>query len=147
MQSNYLPENADDFFAQRYDYVVDAVDTVSAKIDLARRCCARGIPIISSMGAANKLDPTLFEVLDIYETKVDPLARVMRKKLKEYNVPHLKVVCSRERPQHPTGGKEPPAPGRNSVPGSVSFVPPVVGMIMAGEVIRDLLGIHVEVSA
>ncbi|EFR40444.1 ThiF family protein [Selenomonas sp. oral taxon 137 str. F0430] len=147
MQAFYLPENADDFFAQRYDYVVDAVDTVSAKIDLARRCCARGIPIISSMGAANKLDPTLFEVLDIYETKVDPLARVMRKKLKEYNVPHLKVVCSLERPQHPTGGKEPPAPGRNSLPGSVSFVPPVVGMIIAGEIIRDLLGIHVEVSA
>jgi len=142
----YLPENADDFFSQHYDYVVDAVDTVSAKIDLARRCHVHGIPLVASMGAANKLDPTLFEVLDIYETKGDPLARVMRKKLKEYGVPHLKVVCSRERPCRPMGGGETPAPGRNSVPGSVSFVPPVVGLIMAGEVVRDLLGIRVEVS-
>ena len=143
----YLPENADAFFSHPYDYVVDAVDTVSAKIDLARQCHARGIPLISSMGAANKLDPTLFEVLDIYRTKVDPIARIMRKKLREYGVPHLKVVCSRERPRAVLGGRASPAPGRRSVPGSVSFVPAVVGLIMAGAVVRDLVGVHVEVSA
>lgn len=143
----YQPENADAFFAHHYDYVVDAVDTVSAKIDLVRQCYARGIPVISSMGAANKLDPTLFEVLDIYRTKADPIARIMRKKLKEYGIPHLKVVCSRERPRAVVGGQGTPVPGRRSVPGSVSFVPAAVGLIMAGAVVRDLVGIRVEVSA
>ena len=143
MTAFYHPEHAARFFRSKYDYVVDAVDTVSAKIHLAIQCYERGIPIISSMGAANKLDPTLFEVIDIYKTKADPLARIMRKKLKEHRIPRLKVVCSRERPHT----EDRHTPHHRSVPGSISFVPPVVGMIMAGEVIRDLVGVRVEVSA
>ena len=143
----YQPEAAEQFFPEHYDYVLDAVDTVTAKIDLAVQCHRRGIPIIASMGAANKLDPTLFEIMDIYRTKGDPLARVLRKKLKEQGVPHLRVVCSRERPRTPEIGEEQPAAGRNSVPSSVSFVPSVVGLIMAGAVVRDLLNIRVEVSS
>lgn len=143
----YQPEEAERFFSELYDYALDAVDTVTAKIDLAVQCHRRGIPIIASMGAANKLDPTLFEIMDIYRTKGDPLARVLRKKLKEQGVPHLRVVCSRERPRTPEIGEEQPAAGRNSVPSSVSFVPSVVGLIMAGAVVRDLLNIRVEVSS
>ena len=94
----YLPENADTFFGQSYDYVIDAVDTVTAKIDLVLACHARKIPIICSMGAGNKLDPTQFEVADIYKTSVDPIARVMRKKLKAAGIHHLPVVYSKERP-------------------------------------------------
>ena len=135
----YQPEAAEQFFPEHYDYVLDAVDTVTAKIDLAVQCHRRGIPIIASMGAANKLDPTLFEIMDIYRTKGDPLARVLRKKLKEQGVPHLRRT--------PEIGEEQPAAGRNSVPSSVSFVPSVVGLIMAGAVVRDLLNIRVEVSS
>ena len=143
----YLPEEADSFFATHYDYAVDAVDTVTAKVDLAVQCQARNIPLIASMGAANKLDPTLFEVMDIYRTKGDPLARILRKKLKERGVRRLTVVCSRERPKRPAAGICAPAPGRHLVPGSVSFVPPVAGMIMAGVVVRALTGAAVEVSS
>lgn len=143
----YQPEHADMFFLEHYDYALDAVDTVTAKVDLAVQCCRRGIPLIASMGTANKLDPTLFEVMDIYRTKGDPLARVLRKKLKERDVPRLKVVCSRERPQRLKAGEETPAPGYSTVPASVSFVPSVAGLIMAGAVIRDLLNISVEVSS
>ena len=99
------------------------------------------------MGAANKLDPSLFEVMDIYRTKGDPLARILRKKLKEKGIPHLKVVCSRERPRMPETGEETPAAGRRTVPASVSFVPSVAGLMMAGAVVRDLLNIRVEVSS
>ena len=120
---------------------------MTAKIDLAVQCHRRGIPLIASMGAANKLDPTLFEVMDIYRTTGDPLARILRKKLKERGVPHLRVVCSRERPRTSEAGVEQPAAGRNSVPASISFVPSAVGLIMAGAVIRDLLNIRVEVSS
>ena len=143
----YQPEEAHIFFPERYDYVLDAVDTVTAKIDLAVQCHQRGIPMIASMGAANKLDPTLFEVMDIYRTKGDPLARILRKKLKEHGVLRLKVVCSRERPRTPVTGEEQPVAGRNIVPASISFVPSAVGLIMAGAVIRDLLNIRVEVSS
>ena len=143
----YQPEEAHTFFPERYDYVLDAVDTVTAKIDLAVQCHRRGIPMIASMGAANKLDPTLFEVMDIYRTKGDPLARILRKKLKEHGVLRLKVVCSRERPRTPVTGEEQPVAGRNTVPASISFVPSVVGLIMAGAVVRDLLNIRVEVSS
>ena len=127
--------------------MLDAVDTVTAKIDLAVQCHRRGIPLIASMGAANKLDPALFEVMDIYRTSGDPLARILRKKLKERGIPHLRVVCSRERPRTPALGEEQPAAGRNSVPASISFVPSAAGLIMAGAVIRDLLNIRVEVSS
>ena len=143
----YQPEEAHTFFPERYDYVLDAVDTVTAKIDLAVQCHRRGIPMIASMGAANKLDPTLFEVMDIYRTKGDPLARILRKKLKEHGVLRLKVVCSRERPRTPVTGEEQPVAGRNTVPASISFVPSAVGLIMAGTVVRDLLNIRVEVSS
>ena len=143
----YQPEEAERFFSEPYDYALDAVDTVTAKIDLAVQCHRRGIPLIASMGAANKLDPTLFEVMDIYRTTGDPLARILRKKLKERGVPHLRVVCSRERPRTSEAGVEQPAAGRNSVPASISFVPSAVGLIMAGAVIRDLLNIRVEVSS
>ena len=147
MPEFYLPEKAEAFFAERYDYVLDAVDTMTAKIDLAVQCYRRGIPLIASMGAANKVDPSLFEVMDIYRTKGDPLARVLRKRLKEYGIPKLKVVCSRERPRISAQTGHPPAPGRNGVSGSVSFVPPVAGLIMAGAVIRDLVSIIPEVSS
>ena len=120
---------------------------MTAKIDLAVQCHQRGIPIIASMGAANKIDPALFEVMDIYRTKGDPLARVMRKKLKERGISRLKVVCSRERPRAPVRVAEIPAPGRNTIPASISFVPPVVGMIMAGAAVRDLVQIYPEVSS
>ena len=143
----YQPEAADQFFPEPYDYVLDAVDTVTAKIDLAVQCHRRGIPLIASMGAANKLDPALFEVIDIYRTSGDPLARILRKKLKERGILHLRVVCSRERPRTTAIGEEQPAAGRNSVPASISFVPSAAGLIMAGAVIRDLLNIRVEVSS
>ena len=143
----YQPDEADAFFPEHYDYVLDAVDTVTAKIDLAVQCHQRSIPIIACMGAANKLDPSLFEVMDIYCTAGDPLARILRKKLKERGVPRLKVICSRERPHRPTIGEERPAAGRNSVPASISFVPSAAGLIMAGAVIHDLLNIRVEVSS
>lgn len=134
-----------------YDYVVDAIDTVTGKIDLVLQCRDRHIPIICSMGAGNKLDPTKFEVTDIYKTSVDPLARVMRKKLKENRVKKLKVVYSKEKPlrvRQSGCGKNcicPPGSARNcdmrrAVPGSISFVPSVVGLIIAGEVVRDLTG-------
>ena len=143
----YQPEAAEQFFLEPYDYVLDAVDMVTAKIDLAVQCYRRGIPLIASMGAANKLDPALFEVMDIYRTTGDPLARILRKKLKERGIPHLRVVCSRERPRTPEAGEAQPAAGRNSVPASISFVPSAAGLIMAGAVIRDLLNIRVEVSS
>ena len=143
----YQPEAADQFFPEPYDYVLDAVDTVTAKVDLAVQCHRRGIPLIASMGAANKLDPALFEVIDIYRTSGDPLARILRKKLKERGILHLRVVCSRERPRTTAIGEEQPAAGRNSVPASISFVPSAAGLIMAGAVIRDLLNIRVEVSS
>ena len=143
----YQSEAAEQFFPEPYDYVLDAVDAVTAKIDLAVQCHRRGIPLIASMGAANKLDPALFEVMDIYRTTGDPLARILRKKLKERGIPHLRVVCSRERPRTTAIGEEQPAAGRNSVPASISFVPSAAGLIMAGAVIRDLLNIRVEVSS
>lgn len=143
----YQPDDADSFFPEQYDYVLDAVDTVTAKIDLAVQCHQRGIPLIAGMGAANKLDPSLFEVMDIYATKGDPLARILRKKLKERGVPRLKVVCSCERPRTPGAGEERPAAGRRTVPASISFVPSAAGLMMAGAAIRDLLNIRVEVSS
>ena len=129
----YLPEQADRFFARHYDYVVDACDTVAAKIDLALQCERRGLRLIASMGAGNKLDPTRFQVADIYETSMDPLARVMRRRLKALGVQHLQVVYSREQPrQVPSRGERAPSPG------SLSFVPSVAGLILAGEVIKEL---------
>ena len=132
----YLPENGEKFFRQDYDYVADAIDTITGKIHLVLQCHERGIPIICSMGAGNKLEPARFEVADIYDTSVDPIARIMRKKLKEHRIPHLKVVYSKEKPRAAGSGN--PA-GTRAVPGSISFVPSVAGLIMAGEIVRDLI--------
>jgi hypothetical protein len=118
------------------------LETATAKIDLACRCEKLGIPLIASMGTGNKLDPTRFEVADIYDTSVDPLARVMRKKLKEHGVRGLKVVYSKEQPLSVSQpGENPDGTPRRAVPGSVSFVPSVAGLIIAGEVVKDILGI------
>lgn len=134
-QCFFLPETKDEFDFSRYSYVVDAVDTVTAKIELVMQSQAAGVPIISSMGAGNKLNPAEFEVADIYETSVCPLARVMRRELKKRNVESLKVVYSKEPPLRPLMAD---GNSRKAIPGSVAFVPPVAGLIIAGEVVRDL---------
>lgn len=136
----YLPENAEQFLLETCDYIVDAVDTVSAKIDLAVRAAKLGIPLISAMGAGNKLDPCRFTVTDLSQTSGCPLARVMRHELKKRGITHLKVVYSEEpaaiRPQD--APNEPPENGRRAAPGSLPYVPSVAGLIIAGEVISDL---------
>ena len=148
----YLPENAADFDFSEYDYVVDAVDTVTAKIELIMRAKEAGTPVISSMGAGNKLDASAFRVADIYKTKVCPLAKVMRRELKKRGVKKLKVVYSEEQPIRPIEDMAiscrshcicPPGAAhkcteRRDIPGSVAFVPSVAGLIIAGEVIKDL---------
>lgn len=135
----YLPETADRFDFSEYDYVVDAVDTVTAKIELIMRAKAAGVPVISSMGAGNKLDPTRFEVADIAKTSVCPLARVMRRELKKRGIAQVKVVYSKEEPLVPQiSAPEQTKTSGKTVPGSVAFVPSVAGLIIAGEVIRDL---------
>ena len=134
----YGLETAGEFDFTRYDYVVDAIDTVSGKLALVERARAAGTPIISCMGAGNKLDPTAFRVADIYQTSGCPLARVMRKELKKRGVDHLKVVYSQELPLTPRYDS-PPEPGQRKIPpGSTAFVPSVAGLILAGEVVRDL---------
>ncbi len=132
----FLPETAEQFDFSVYDYVVDAVDTVTAKLELALRAEQAGTPIISAMGAGNKLDPSRFEVADISKTSVCPLARVMRRELKKRGIDHLKVVYSREEPLTPKQRLE--EGGRRSLPGSVAFVPSVAGLMIASEVIWDL---------
>lgn len=148
----FLPENADTFPFEEYDYVVDAVDTVTAKIALVMKSQEVGVPIISSMGAGNKLDASAFRVADIYKTKVCPLAKVMRRELKKRGVKKLKVVYSEEQPVRPledmliscrTHCICPPGAAhkcteRRDIPGSTAFVPSVAGLIIAGEVVKDL---------
>ncbi|NLT14192.1 MAG: tRNA threonylcarbamoyladenosine dehydratase [Clostridiales bacterium] len=133
-------DTAENFDFSSYDYVLDAIDTVSAKLILADLCRKAGIPLISSMGTGNKLDPTQLCVTDIYRTSGDPLARIMRRELKKQGILKLKVVCSKEEPVKPVFGLE-ETTTRRSVPGSISFVPPAAGMILAGECIKDLLEI------
>ncbi|HAT02233.1 MAG TPA: tRNA threonylcarbamoyladenosine dehydratase [Oribacterium sp.] len=137
----FLPDTSDQFDFSSYDYVVDAVDNVTAKIQLVMACQEAGTPIICSMGAGNKLDPTKFQVADIYKTSVDPLARVMRRELKKRHVKHLKVVYSTEEARKPVAspeqGMEMTETG-HPVPGSVAFVPSVCGLIIGGEVVKDL---------
>lgn len=151
----YLPETADQFDFSQYDYVVDAVDTVTAKIDIIMKAKEAGVPIISCMGAGNKLDPTQFQVADIYKTSVCPLAKVMRRELKKRGVKKLKVVYSTEPAIEPkenmeiscrTGCVCPPGTvhkctDRRAIPGSISFVPSVAGLIIGGEVVKDLCGV------
>ena len=149
----FLPENAADFPFEEYDYIVDAVDTVTAKISLVMKAKELNIPIISSMGAGNKLDASLFKVADIYQTKVCTLAKVMRRELKKRGVKKLKVVYSEEQPMTPIEDMAiscrsncicPPGAAhkcteRRAIPGSVAFVPSVAGLIIAGEVVKDLI--------
>lgn len=131
----YLPENADEYDLSGYDYIVDAVDTVSAKLEIISRAYRLDVPVISAMGAGNKTDPTLFKVADIKETSVCPLARVMRRELKVRGINSLKVVYSTEAAV--SFGEKDPESGKMS-PGSLSFVPSVMGLIIAGEVIKDI---------
>ncbi|TGY00743.1 tRNA threonylcarbamoyladenosine dehydratase [Hominisplanchenecus murintestinalis] len=135
----FLPENADEFDFTVYDYVVDAVDTVTAKLEIILRAEAAGTPVISSMGAGNKLDPGRFEIADIYQTSVCPLAKVMRKELRNRGIKKLKVVYSKEVPCRPA--RTVTEGSRRALPGSISFVPSAAGLVLAGEVIRDLAGI------
>lgn len=135
----FCPETENDFDFSKYDYVIDAIDTVTGKIGIIMKAKANNVPVISSMGAGNKLDPTAFEVADIYKTSVCPLARVMRTELKKRGVKDLKVVYSKE-PPIKTGEYD--GTTGKAVPGSVSFVPTVAGYIIAGEVIKDLTGIN-----
>lgn len=137
----YLPETAEQFDFSQYDYVVDAIDTVTGKIQLILQAQEAGVPVISSMGAGNKMNPAMFEVADIYQTSVCPLAKVMRRELKKRNVKHLKVVYSKEEPMTPLDSlcdtQKETQMGRRT-PGSNAFVPSVVGLIIASEVIKDL---------
>ncbi len=133
----YNSQNAEHFSFTDYDYIIDAIDMVSSKLLLAENAYKSGVPIISSMGAGNKLDPTAFEVTDIYKTSVCPLAKVMRMELKKRKINKLKVVYSKELPLKPLDSEE-KNENRRQIPGSVSFVPPAVGLIIAGEVIKDL---------
>ena len=148
----FLPENSDDFDFEKYDYVVDAVDTVTAKLEIIMKAKKHNVPVISAMGAGNKLDPSAFMVADIYDTKICPLARVMRRELKKRNVDSLKVVYSQEKPTRPIEDMSiscrsncvcPPGAAhkcteRRDIPGSTAFVPSIAGLIMAGEIVKDL---------
>lgn len=148
----FLPENADEFPFEEYDYVVDAVDTVTAKIELVMKAQEKGVPIISCMGAGNKLEASQFKVADIYKTKMCPLAKVMRRELKKRGVKKLKVVYSEEKPTRPIEdmsiscrthcicppGAKHKCTERRDIPGSLAFVPSVAGLIIAGEVVKDL---------
>ncbi len=148
----FLPENANEFPFEEYDYIVDAVDTVTAKIELVMKAKEVGVPIISSMGAGNKLDASAFRVADIYKTKMCPLAKVMRRELKKRGVKKLKVVYSEEKPTRPLEdmsiscrtncicppGAKHKCTERRDIPGSVAFVPSVAGLIIAGEIVKDL---------
>jgi len=148
----YMPENADEFDLSQYDYIVDAIDTVTAKLELITRAKALNVPIISSMGAGNKLDPTQFQVSDIYKTSVCPLARVMRYELRRKGIKSLKVVYSQEKPIRPIEdmsiscrtncicpkGAKHKCTERRDIPGSTAFVPSVVGLIIAGEIVKDI---------
>lgn len=136
----YTPETADQFDFTQYDYIIDAIDTVTGKLALAVNADKAGVPIISSMGAGNKVDPTAFEVSDINKTSVCPLARVMRRELKRRGIQKLKVVYSKEPPLSPLDSEESEVTQRRQVPGSNAFVPSVAGLILAGEVIKDLIG-------
>jgi tRNA A37 threonylcarbamoyladenosine dehydratase len=152
----YLPETQDQFDFKNYDYVIDAIDTVTGKLTIIENAKKCGVPVISCMGAGNKCDPTAFEVADIYKTSVCPLARTMRRELKKRGIDSLKVVYSKEEPVRPADDEEiscrnhcicPPGTkrkctARRDIPGSNAFVPSVAGLIIAGEVVKDLIGFN-----
>ncbi len=131
----YLPEVADEIDLSKFDYVVDCVDTIKAKLELIRRCHRLGVPVISSMGAANKIDPTAFKVSDLHKTQIDPLAKVLRKTLRKEGIEHVKVVYSEETPKLSAESRE--------QLGSNAFVPAAAGLIVGGEVVKDLI-IHIN---
>lgn len=137
----YLPENASAFDFSQYDYIIDAVDTVTAKLNLIAKANKVGTPIISAMGCGNKVDPSKLSITDIYKTKIDPLSRIMRQECRKRGIRHLKVVFSTEEPiRNPLANiEEEKNPGRRDIPGSTAFVPSVAGLLMAGEVIRDII--------
>lgn len=138
-----LPDNVDILFLEKVDYIIDAIDTVTAKLVLVEKAAEYGVPIISSMGTGNKLHGELFEITDISKTSVCPLCKVMRKELKARGIYHLKVLYSKEKPVDTSGRRTGEDAGnRRSIPGSISFVPPVAGLLIAGEVIRDIIGIE-----
>lgn len=145
----FTPDNADSVDFTQFDYVVDAIDTVTAKIELVMRCQAAGVPVICAMGAGNKLDPSRFEVTDLYKTSVCPLARVMRQELKKRGVKKLTVVYSKEEPVKPLGRPQESMPdtpqrtgaARRTSPGSTAFAPPVAGLLLASAVVRALTGV------
>lgn len=146
----YLPQNADEVDLKQYDYVIDCIDTVAAKLELVSRCIALQVKIISAMGSGNKLDPTAFQITDISKTQGCPLARVMRKELRKRGIEHLKVVYSTELPHSPIRPMEAEAPAttdtrpgstaRRDTPGSISFVPAAAGLVLASAVVRELGG-------
>lgn len=133
----YTPENRNAFFASKYDFIVDAIDLVSCKLDLIETALARSIPIVSALGTGNKLDPTRFQISDISKTQGCPLARVVRKELRNRGILHHRVLWSDEEPLIPQGGEAPP-PGRHSIPGSVAWVPSCAGLMLAGDVVLSL---------
>lgn len=135
----YEAEHREDFFSLKYDYIIDAIDTVSCKLDLIQTALERGVPIISSLGTGNKLDPSQFQITDIQKTEACPLARVIRKELRVRGIHHHRVLFSTELP-HEAEQKEAPPPGRRSVPASVPWVPPVAGLMLAGDVVMQLIG-------
>lgn len=141
----FMPDTADSFDFSVYDYVLDAIDTVTGKLEIIKRAKAADVPVITSMGAGNKLDPTMFRVTDISKTKVCPLARVMRYELKKLGIKGVKAVYSEEEPVKPgVNPDDPQNQFRRSIPASNAFVPSVAGLIMAGEVIKDLTGIRAK---
>lgn len=140
----FLPNTQELFDFGEYDYVIDAIDTVTGKLAIIEKAIKTGVPVISSMGAGNKLDPSAFEVADIYQTSICPLAKVMRRECRRRGIDALKVVYSKEPPRQPLSlkledGEEPEQPHRRQVPGSTAFAPSVAGLIIAGEVINDLI--------
>ena len=137
-QDFFLPENADEFDFGSYDFVIDAIDTVSAKIEIAVRCNALGVPMVSSMGTGNKLNPTALRVTDLAKTSGCPLARVMRRELKKRGILHLTVVCSDELPIKPDYGDILPLDGKRNAPGSIAFVPSVAGLVAASVAVKAL---------
>ena len=157
-QEFYMPGSNSNILTEDLTYVVDCIDTVTAKIELVVNCKKLGIPIISAMGTGNKLDPSRFEITDIYKTSICPLAKVMRKELRKRNIENLKVIYSKEEPIKPDDNSEssckkncicPPGTARkctirNQVPGSISFVPSVAGLMIAGEIVREIIGINIK---
>ena len=145
----YLPSNRDEFDFRKYDYVIDAIDTVTAKIDIIIQAKENNIPVISAMGAGNKMDPSMLVVTDIYKTEMDPLCKVMRKELKKRGIKNLKVVYSKEKPIVPLLEKNDineassHSSSRRSIPGSSAFVPPVSGLLIASEVVKDFLALKI----